>query len=63
MRTVARLSDNDRRELFRNTAGKMGLHDAIVEKDFWVCCMPDYPASSLYRSLAFLTCFSKFSSG
>jgi len=31
------LSDNDRLELFRNTADKMGLHDQIVEKDFWVC--------------------------
>jgi len=37
-----RLSDNDRRELFRNTADKMGLNDAIVEKDFWVCFTLDY---------------------
>ena len=36
MRNIARLSDNDRRELFRNTADKMGLNDAIVEKDFWI---------------------------
>lgn len=42
MRNVAMLSDNDRRELFRNTADKMGLHDAIVEKDFWVCFTLDY---------------------
>ena len=35
MRNIARLSDNDRRELFRNTADKMGLNDATVEKDFW----------------------------
>ena len=42
MRNVAKLSDNDRRELFRNTADKMGLHDSIVEKDFWVCFMLDY---------------------
>lgn len=34
MKNVARLSDNDRRELFRNTADKMGLNDAIVEKRF-----------------------------
>ena len=40
MRNIARLSDNDRRELFRNTADKMGLNDAIVEKDFWVCFTP-----------------------
>ena len=34
MRNVARLPEGDRRELFRNTANKMGLNDAIVEKDF-----------------------------
>lgn len=37
MRKIACLPDDDRRELFRNTADKMGLNDAIVEKDFWVC--------------------------
>lgn len=42
MRKIARLSDIDRRELFRNTADKMGLNDAIVEKDFWVCYTLDY---------------------
>lgn len=42
MKKVARLSDLDRRELFRNTADKMGLNDAIVEKDFWVCYTLDY---------------------
>ena len=42
MRKVARLADSDRRELFRNTADKMGLNDAIVEKDFWVCFTLDY---------------------
>ena len=42
MRNIARFSDNDRRELFRNTADKMGLNDAIVEKDFWVCFTLDY---------------------
>ena len=42
MRNIARLSDNDRRELFRNTADKMGLNDAIVEKDFWVCFTLDH---------------------
>jgi len=42
MREVAKLSDELRRDLFRNTANKMGLHDAIVEKDFWVCFTLDY---------------------
>lgn len=37
MRKIACLPDDDRRELFRNTADKIGLNDAIVEKDFWVC--------------------------
>lgn len=39
MRNVARLPDSDRGELFRNTADKMSLNDAIVEKDFWICSM------------------------
>lgn len=42
MKNVARLSDNDKRILFRNTADKMGLNDAIVEKDFWVCFTLDH---------------------
>lgn len=42
MKNIARFSDNDKRRLFRNTADKMGLHDAIVEKDFWVCFTLDF---------------------
>lgn len=42
MKNVAKFSDNDKRRLFRNTADKMGLNDAIVEKDFWVCFTLDY---------------------
>jgi len=42
MREVAKLSDSARQELFRNTADKMGLPDAIIEKDFWVCFTLDY---------------------
>lgn len=42
MRNIAQLPENDRRALFRNTADKMGLNDAIVEKDFWVCYTLDY---------------------
>ena len=37
MKTVARLSAEDRSDLFRNTANRMQMSDAIVEKDFWVC--------------------------
>mgnify|MGYP001367826276 FL=1 len=29
-------------DLFRETARTMGVHAAIVEKDFWVCWMLDY---------------------
>lgn len=39
---IARLSDTDRHDLFKNTAEKMGFSDAIVEKDFWVCYTLDY---------------------
>ncbi len=28
--------------IFRNTAQKTGIHEAIVEKDFWVCLTLDY---------------------
>lgn len=36
-------SDPDERQiLFSNTAAKMGLNAAIVEKDFWVCLTLDY---------------------
>ena len=34
---------NDRRILFTNTGDKKGLHPAIIEKDFWVCYVLDYP--------------------
>lgn len=39
---IAKLPADDRRELFHNTAAKTGLHDAIVEKDFWLCLTLDY---------------------
>ena len=42
MRDIARLSENDKKALFHNTAAKMGMTDAIIEKDFWVCFMLDY---------------------
>lgn len=34
MYKVARLDDAERQTLFRNTAGKMKLNEAVVEKDF-----------------------------
>lgn len=39
---VATLPAAERRDIFRNTADKLGLNDAIVEKDFWVCLTLDY---------------------
>ena len=42
MRKVALLDGKDLNALFHNTAAKMGMTDAIVEKDFWVCYMLDY---------------------
>ena len=37
MNRVARLDLFRRAELFRETADRMGLSEAVVEKDFWVC--------------------------
>ncbi len=37
MNRVACLSNKDRQDLFLGTARKMGINEAIVEKDFWVC--------------------------
>jgi predicted nucleotidyltransferase component of viral defense system len=42
MREIARISESDRRELFRATAMGMRVSEAIVEKDFWVCWVLDY---------------------
>ena len=28
---------SDRRDLFRESANRLGMNPAIVEKDFWVC--------------------------
>ena len=42
MNNIARINSSDRKALFQNTAAKMGLTEAIVEKDYWVCFMLDY---------------------
>ena len=42
MQNIARISEKDRKALFHNTASKLGMTDAIIEKDFWVCYMLDY---------------------
>lgn len=42
MYQIAKLPAEELRILFRNTAQKIGLHEAVVEKDFWVCLTLDY---------------------
>ena len=42
MNNIAKLPEKDREALFRNTAYKIGMTAAIIEKDFWVCWMLDY---------------------
>ena len=42
MINIAKINENDRKALFQNTAAKMGMTDAIIEKDFWVCFMLNY---------------------
>lgn len=42
MLKVANLSFQDKEALFRNTAQKCGMNEAIVEKDFWVCWTMNY---------------------
>jgi len=42
MRKIAALAPAERRALFTNTASKMGMTIAIIEKDFWVCWTLDY---------------------
>jgi hypothetical protein len=37
MNNVARLSQEERNQVFSETAARMGTTPAIVEKDFWVC--------------------------
>lgn len=42
MRNIAALDEKERAALFRNTASKMRVNEAIIEKDFWVCYILDY---------------------
>ena len=58
-----KLKDEDRRVIFENTASKMKMNSAIVEKDFWVCFVIDYLFNNckFKNSFAFKggTCLSK----
>ncbi len=42
MRTIAVIEASERENLFSNTAAKMKISEAVIEKDFWVCYMLDY---------------------
>lgn len=42
MYQIAKWPNRARQVLFRNAAARLGFHEAIVEKDFWVCLMLDY---------------------
>lgn len=42
MKKVAKLSNNERQELFRATAARKGMRPEVIEKDFWVCYMLDH---------------------
>jgi hypothetical protein len=39
---LARKTEQERRDVFRATAQDMRVHEAIIEKDFWVCWVLDY---------------------
>lgn len=55
MRDIARLDGKKRAELFRAVSQSMHVHEAIIEKDFWVCWILDYlfHDSPWQESLAF----------
>lgn len=42
MYNLVKQSEDQLQVIFRNTAQKAGLHEAIIEKDFWVCLTLDY---------------------
>jgi hypothetical protein len=42
MLEVARRPERDRRDLFRAVGQALRLHEAVVEKDFWVCWVLDH---------------------
>lgn len=42
MYKLAKLKDNERELIFRNTASRMKVNEAIIEKDFWVVLVLDY---------------------
>src|SRR5271156_4214895 len=56
MDDVARMPPADRADLFSATAGRRGIRQEIIEKDFWVCwslkrlfTLPEPPAHLLFK--------------
>ena len=54
MNNIAKTEIKNRNALFHNTAAKMGLTEAIIEKDFWVCYVLDY----LFHRCRWKKCFA-----
>lgn len=51
MNDILKLSEDEKQIVFRNTALQMGVHEAIIEKDYWVCLVLDYLFNkSMYRN-------------
>ena len=42
MQDIAKLPVNELSDLFRITSASSGLPPAVIEKDFWVCCVLDH---------------------
>ncbi len=42
MINVAQFPEEKRRDLFRATSQKLNIHEAVIEKNFWVCWILDY---------------------
>jgi predicted nucleotidyltransferase component of viral defense system len=42
MRNIFKISEDEKKELFRETSREMGIPEAIIEKDYWVCRTLDY---------------------
>ena len=63
MYSFAKLKDDERRVIFENSASKLKMNSAIIEKDFWVCYLLDYlfHKCKYKNSFAFKggTCLSK----
>jgi hypothetical protein len=55
MLELARRSDEDRADIIMATAFKMGMNEAIIEKDFWVCWILEmiFHHSKYFERLAF----------